>query len=216
VGKSTVAKYLATRWGFLYLNTGRHYRAVAWLAFDQRILHERRSEKDPFTSAEIEALSLMAADLKWEYHEKGVMVNGRFLSQELHTTLMDYWSSRVSEIPKVRQALNSWFRQLGTMKNIVAEGRDTTSAIFPEAEVRIFLDASPEKRALRRSLERRGNEVYQETLQAILERDEMDRTKPVGALVMTPGCHVVDTSDLTIEQVYEKVDEILHRSSFNF
>lgn len=210
VGKSTLARHLADRWGLHYLNTGRYYRTVTLLALEQGLLPEQGS---PFSLVEdrvrTERLSSLAQSLPWQFDPVAVVVGDRRLSAELHSAQVDRWVALVSELVPVREAVNRWFRQVGTTHDLVCEGRDVTSVVFPQAEVRLFLDADPEVRARRRFDERAEGQSYEAILASIQERDRIDRNKPVGALKLTPGCVLVDSSRLTISAVCEKVDSIV-------
>lgn len=210
VGKSTLARHLAQRWNLHYLNTGRYYRTVTLLALEQGVLPPGGEPfplgQDPVRS---EALTQLAASLDWHFDETAVRVGDRRFAEELHSALIDRWVALVSELPPVREALNRWFRQLARSRDVVCEGRDVTSAVFPEADVRLFLDASPEIRAQRRFEERPEGQSYETILASIRDRDRIDRNKAVGALVLTPGCLLVDSSRLTIQGVCEKVDSIV-------
>jgi len=200
VGKSTLSQHLALRWNLHYLNTGRYYRTVTLLALEQGLL------PDPDMGA---ALVNLANGITWGFDETSVVANGRSLSTELHSAAVDRWVAPVSALPQVREAVNRIFRSLAVGRDLVCEGRDVTSAVFPAAEIRIFLDASPEIRAQRRFAERSEGQTYEAILAAIRERDHIDRTKPVGALRLTEGCILVDSSRLTIKAVCEKVDSIV-------
>lgn len=210
VGKSTLARHLAQRWQLHYLNTGRYYRTITLLALERGILPSIGEpfplSQDPVRSS---ALATLASSLDWKFDETAVTVGDRRLSDELHSASIDRWVALVSELPPVRDALNQWFRHLAQERDIVCEGRDVTSAVFPQAEVRLFLDASPDIRARRRFEERPEGQTYEAILASIVDRDRIDRSKAVGALVLTPGCLLVDSSRLTIQGVCEKVDSIV-------
>jgi small subunit ribosomal protein S1 len=210
VGKSTLARHLASQWGLHYLNTGRFYRTVTLLALEQALIPP---EGEPFSllddPSRSEALAALASGIQWHFDPDVVVADGRRLSAELHSAAVDRWVALVSEVPAVRDALNRWFRHLGTRHGLVCEGRDITSVVFPQAEVRIFLDADPAVRARRRFEERAEGQTYEAILAAIVARDAIDRNKPVGALVQSEGCLLVDSSRLTIGAVCEKVDTIV-------
>ncbi|HTH13451.1 MAG TPA: (d)CMP kinase, partial [Spirochaetia bacterium] len=212
VGKSTLARHLAERWKLHYLNTGRYYRTVTLLALERGLLEaEGEAVSLAGEPKKAELLVFLAKSIVWGFDETAVIADGRRLSQELHSVQVDRWVAQVSELPEVRHALNTWFRSLARQRGIVCEGRDVTSAVFPNAEIRLFLDASPEVRARRRFDERAEGQSYEQILGAIQARDHIDRTKPVGALVLTPGCVLVDSSRLTIQDVCEKVDSIVYQ-----
>jgi len=201
VGKSSLARYLAEKWKIYYLNTGRYYRTVTFLGLEQGII-----PADPFP---VNELLTLVQGIEWEFDESEIIANGRGLSRELHSSVVDRWVALVSEIPALRDNLNRYFRSLSSSHDLVCEGRDVTSVVFPNAEIRIFLDANPEIRAQRRFQERPEGQNYQTILESIQSRDEIDRTKPEGALVITSGCILVDSSSLTIRAVCEKVDSIV-------
>jgi small subunit ribosomal protein S1 len=207
VGKSTLAKHLADRWNLLYLNTGRYYRALTLLAIEARIL----PDEPPLGSETATALEALARSADWGYENGSVLVGTRSLSSDLHSAEIDRWVASVSELPRVREVLNAYFQRLASTHDVVCEGRDMTSAVFPQAEIRIFLDADAEVRAKRRYDERSEGMTFEGVLESIRKRDAIDRNKPVGALRLTPGTLLVDSSRLTIQQVCEKVDTIVYQ-----
>lgn len=202
VGKSTLAKHLSQKWGLLYLNTGRYYRALTLLALERGL----PAQGSPIAAETAQSLERLAEAVDWGYDEGAVLADGRRLLDELHSTEVDGWVATVSELPRVRSVLNAYFRRLAARRDVVCEGRDMTSAVFPDAEVRIFLDADAEVRAQRRFDERPEGLTYEQVLEAIRTRDAIDRNKPVGALRLTPGTFLLDSSRLTIQEVCAKVD----------
>jgi len=205
VGKSTVARYLAQRFGCRLLNTGRYYRALTYLALEEGLL--------PPVGELADTLEPLAASVEWSFQNEIVEVNGRSLSSELHSADVDFWVARVSELPLIRERLNSFFRSLETRHRLVCEGRDITSVVFPKAQVRIFLDAIPEVRARRRFEERPKDMPYEQVLASIVRRDEIDRNKAFGPLIVAPGCVLLDCSDLTIQAVCARVENFVLASS---
>lgn len=210
VGKSTLATHLSNRWELLLLNTGRFYRAATYLALEAEILPKGvPATKIAPANRQAQDLVRLVRGVRFDWAAEGVFVDGRLLSDELHTALVDQWVALVSELPVLREALNEIFRGLGTQRGLVCEGRDTTSVVFPDADVRVFLDATPEVRAERRFRERPEGMSLEEILVSIRERDFIDRNKAVGALKVTEGCLYLDSSRLTIQGVCEKVDTIV-------
>ena len=205
VGKSTLARYLAQRFACKLLNTGRYYRALTFLALESGLLP---SDGDIGAT-----LVPLAHSVKWDFHDEIVKANGRALSEELHTAEVDSWVAKVSELPAIREGLNTFFRALANEHRLVCEGRDITSVVFPKAEVRIFLDARPDVRARRRFEERPEDMPYEQVLATIILRDEIDRNKAFGPLIVTPGCVLLDCSDLTIQVVCARVERIVLESS---
>ncbi|MEI8092920.1 MAG: (d)CMP kinase [Spirochaetales bacterium] len=205
VGKSTIARHLATSFGCLVLNTGRFYRALTYRALSAGLL--------PTELGLPEVLVPFSASLHWEFLDGAVVVDGVPLGSELHSVEVDVWVAQVSEVPEVRSQFNAIFRSLGKKHRLVCEGRDITSVVFPEADVRLFLDATPEVRARRRFEERPEDVAYERVLDAIRERDSIDRNKKHGPLVVMPGVHFLDCSDLTIAAVCARVADIVLASS---
>ncbi len=203
-GKSTVAKLVAERLGFRYLDTGAMYRAVAYRALSLGI------------SAHDEA-SVAAIAMRDEVtfsHERGehlaskVYIADQDVTQAIRTPQVDEAVSAVASLPSVRRAMVAQQRHLGTDSDIVVEGRDIGTVVFPEAEVKVFLTASPEERAKRRVAQHAedGIEVAAEDVRVAMERrDETDSTRAVSPLAAADDALVVDTTDLLIDQVVELI-----------
>ncbi len=197
-GKSTVSKELARRLGYLYLDTGAMYRAVAWAARHKGIIDIRQKE----------GLSGLCKDLKLEFRGNCIFLNGRDVSPLIRTPEIDRLSSAVSKVPVVREYLTKIQRELGSRGNIVAEGRDMGTVVFPQAAHKVFLTASLEERARRRKrqLEAQGKKIrYEEVLAQIEARDREDSTRSIAPLRAAPDSVIIDSSHLTIEQVLEKI-----------
>jgi len=196
-GKSTIAKMLAKRLGYKYLDTGALYRAVAWKA---------RKEKTDIDSEE--SLRKLLKDIVITFDSEKVIVNGVDVTVEIRTGAIGELSSRVSAIPVVREGLFSIQREMGLNGKAVIEGRDTGTAIFPESENKFFLDAGLEERAKRRHkelMESAQTEMALKTVIAdIAKRDTRDSTRENSPLKRTDDMFFIDTSRLTIEQVIEE------------
>ncbi len=209
-GKSTIAKKLAARLGYLYLDTGAMYRSVALAAKEKGL---------SFEDEERLALLAQKLDLRLKPSENGVKVilEGKDVSQAIRTPEIDRLSSLVARIPGVRKALAARQKELGKDGGIVAEGRDMGSFVFPDADLKFFLTASPEERARRRllQLEKAGHKAdYETILKEIIARDERDRKREIAPLVVPEGAIVIDTSEKGPEEVLEiilaRVKEKLH------
>ncbi|MBW1719156.1 MAG: (d)CMP kinase [Deltaproteobacteria bacterium] len=195
-GKSTVSKELAKRLGYTYLDTGAMYRAVAWAARHKGV--DVRDQK---------SLSELCNDLKLGFNGDRILVNGQDVSSFIRTLEMDGLSSAVSRVAVVREYLTGMQRELGRGGQLVAEGRDMGTVVFPQA-VKFFLTASAGERAKRRKMqmENQGEEVeYEEILAQIEARDLADSTRSIAPLQAAPDCIVIDSSDLTVEDVLEKI-----------
>jgi cytidylate kinase len=202
-GKSTVASAVARRMGFLYLNSGLFYRSISRVVLD--------SGRDPEdTGAVIE----LASACHFELRGDDLQVNGR-PAGDTQTAEIDRWSAMHSRIPEVRDVVNSQLRRIAGTKDSVVEGRDIGSVVFPEADVKIYLDASLEARADRRFRQGRSELTPEQIRRRLGERDTMDRNKPVGRLEVPPGAVYIDTSDLTMDQVCEKVVKEIHEKKPN-
>lgn len=205
-GKSTLAREVAKRLGFVFVDTGSLYRAVA-LALDRAGAGEAASD-DP---ALLAALSALCVSLVPTPSGVRVSLNAEDVTPLLREERIGKIASRVSAFPAVRKALFDLQRTLALAGRIVMDGRDIGSVILPEARLKIFLEADPEVRARRRlaDLERSGLPPSYETVLAdILDRDSRDRTRAIAPLVQAPGALLLDTSRMTVA---EAVDWIVAR-----
>ncbi len=192
-GKSTIARAVASTLGFFFLNTGSFYRAYTLSALDRGI--------DPLDR---EKVLENASKVRITVKDGDICIDGVDVEDRLHTPSVDAYCSQVSSDPRIREMVNAEVRSIAKGMDIVTEGRDTTTVIFPDAEFRFYFDASPEVRARRRVKDQPGAD-YEAVLAAINERDRMDREKATGALRIADGAVYIDTSLLTINQVCEKV-----------
>jgi cytidylate kinase len=188
-GKSTIARRLAERLGYLYIDTGAMYRAVAVAALRAGV---------PLEDAASLALLAESVDLP--------------LSEEVREAIrrpeVGQAASKVSAHPQVRAALVRKQQAYGARQPVVMEGRDIGSVVFPNAAVKVFLDAEPEERVRRRveDLRAQGQPADPgEVAQALAERDQRDSTRAAAPLRLAPGARRVDTTNLTIEQVEERI-----------
>ena len=209
-GKSTIAKILAERLeSFTYINSGKLYRALSLGCLRNGI-----SYTDPLRVVDY------AKSAQIEYREGSVFLDQEDVTDLLHTDEIDKNSAPLSAIVPLRHVVNELIRkivkdfQVAGM-NAVVEGRDMTSVVFPEAEYRFYLDASADVRARRRLSQGVSNLSFTEIRDAIIQRDEIDKNKAEGSLVILPGVDYLDTSDLTVEQVYDKLVEKLQNKGNN-
>ncbi len=200
-GKSTVARRLAEQLKFLYIDTGAMYRAVTLACMRRQVSLDDQ--------AAVEAVA-REAKLEFVAGRPGViLLDGEDVSAEIRLPEVSRnVSAFVASYPGVRRVLVAGQQRLGAAGGVVMEGRDITTVVFPDAELKVFLDASQEERARRRfeELTRQGRpQLYEDLLSDLKRRDLEDRNRPGGALKLAPGALVVDTTSLNIEQVVAKV-----------
>jgi cytidylate kinase len=199
VGKSTVADRVARRTGFQYLNSGSFYRAIS-----QAVLESGSDPRDP------QQVLAVARACRFSLCGGELCLNGRAVGG-LRTDQIDRWSPVHSVIPEVRSIVNQSLRRIAAAGDFIVEGRDIGTVAFPEAELKIFLDASLEARAERRFRQGVSGLERAELARRIAARDELDRSKPVGRLERAPDALYLDSSDLTIEEVCDKVTEEIRK-----
>ena len=204
-GKSTIAKLVAAKKNYIYVDTGAMYRAMA--------LYLYRNSIDADDSAAISS-RCGEPDIPIEYRdgEQVVLLNGENVNSQLRTPQVSDMASRSSVNPDVRQKLMELQQELARRENVVMDGRDIGTVVLPDAQVKIFLTASVEVRAKRRYLEEIGKGMQadlDEIAAQIKERDERDMNRPVAPLKQADDAVLVDTSDLTIDEVVEKILAII-------
>jgi cytidylate kinase len=201
-GKSTVAQSVAQRLGFNFLDTGAMYRAVGLEALRRNANLQDARE-----------LAFIAEHCRIEFEERaqppGVLLNGHPVGHLLRGKEVTAAASYVAVVPAIRAQLVKQQREIGgRWKDLVTEGRDQGTVVFPDAALKFFLDATPQERAKRRVAQHRlrGEFVdYQEILSGIIARDERDRNRPVGALKPAADARVIDTTSLTLPQVIDLI-----------
>lgn len=193
VGKSTVAARVAQISGFLYLNSGSFYRSIS-----KAVLESGREPMENSSVIEI------AKQSRFTLPDAELLLNAAPV-RDLQTDLIDHWSPIHSQIPEVRAIVNKSLRRIAKAKNVIVEGRDIGSVAFPDADVKIFLDATIEARAARRFQQGVSDLNEAQVRKGLEERDHLDRNKPVGRLEKSRDAVYIDTSALTIEEVCDRV-----------
>jgi CMP/dCMP kinase len=201
-GKSTTARMLAARLGYNYLDTGAMYRALTYIALKSKVL--------PSDGVQLKKLADQA-EIKFETHAEvnRVFYNNMEVTQEIRTPEVTRHVSEVSAHKEVREAMVAKQKELGKNGSIVAEGRDTTTVVFPKADLKVYLDAEVIVRAQRRvlDLERMGiNTTLDEQVNDLQRRDAFDSGRKHSPLTKASDACVVDTTNMTID---EQVDEII-------
>jgi CMP/dCMP kinase len=206
-GKSTVSRLLAARLGYLYLDTGAMYRAVA--------LQAKRKNID---LKDMEKISRICRDLDLHFKTLDgttrLFLGAEDISTAIRSPEMDMLSSTVSAIKGVREAMTVLQRKMAEHRDAVAEGRDMGTVVFPDAEWKFFVDADPGVRAGRRYRERqeRGESISRQEVEKELRiRDDQDMTRALAPLVPAEDAIILDTTNLTAEEVVEKMVKTIER-----
>ncbi len=202
-GKSTVARALAARLGFTYLDSGAMYRCVGLLALQS-------PGATPAALAGSAGIQFVAADGAGSGPERRVLLDGRDVSAAIRAPEVSAAASRVAADPAVREALVAQQRELILSGDWVAEGRDIGTVVAPAAELKIYLTADPVERARRRAAELGGEQAIVMAEQAL--RDERDSTRAHSPLQAAPDAVLLDTTGLTIEQVVERIVGLLYKA----
>ena len=206
-GKTTIAKRVAERLDLPYFDTGAMYRAVAFL-----ILHERIPLSDERRISDL--LSNFSFEIRRQEKETKYIVNGRDVTDVIRSQAVNNIVSPVSALHVVREALWEIQRRFAKKRGGVFEGRDMGSVVFPKAPIKVFLTARPEVRAERRLSElqeKRPDEVrnmsHQQMLEELMRRDQIDSSRSLAPLICPPDAYTIDTSNLTIDEVIERILE---------
>ena len=204
-GKSTIAKRVAAQKNYIYVDTGAMYRAMALYLF--------RLGVDPDDAAAI-STKCVDADITIEYRDgvQVVLLDGEIVNSFLRTPEVSDMASRTSVNGDVRSKLMELQQELARKQNVVMDGRDIGTVVLPNAQVKIFLTASVEVRANRRYLElmeKIGTADLQQIKEQIRERDHRDMNRPIASLKQADDAVLVDTSDMTIEDVVDKILSII-------
>jgi cytidylate kinase len=192
-GKSSVARQLARRLGFVYVNSGAMYRAITWSVLNAGI--------DPSDKHRIaELIGTLSLDGVLRDRELHLLIDNVDLTEHLHEDRVNSEVSRVSTVPEVRNVLVQRMRDYASKHDLVVEGRDIGSVVFPNSPHKFYIDASPEVRAQRRAAQGHRDEIAR--------RDQADSSRAASPLVVAKDAKIIDTSHLSVDQV---IDEIVKR-----
>ncbi len=202
-GKSTLAKHLAKEIGYVYVDTGAMYRAVAYYAMKEGLIDEKHFDRAGLIS-DLDKIRLrfqFNADLG--YSE--IFLNDENVESFIRSIEVSNMVSKVASIPEIREKLVEQQQQMALNKGIVMDGRDIGTVVFPEAELKLFMTASAEKRAHRRYKEMIDNGVqieYESVLENVTSRDYLDTTRADSPLIKAGDAIEIDNSDMTVEQTF--------------
>ncbi len=201
-GKGTVAKLISEKLGFVNIDTGATFRCIA-LAMIQRNI--KKEEEDKIR----ELLNHIEINMK---PDGTILLNGEIVTDRIRENDVNTLVSPISVIKIVRDKLLDVQRKIAEGKNVVMEGRDIGTVVFPDADVKIYLDASPEERAKRRLKQNQEKGIessYEEVLQNIIDRDKRDSSREIAPLKQADDAIYLDSTKLSIEEVVEKITDII-------
>jgi cytidylate kinase len=202
-GKSTIARSLARKLGFTYIDTGAMFRAVALWAMRANV------DLD-----DLHKLEQLAREARIEFEgDSAVLLNGEDVTTAIRDPEVSRAASKVSIAPGVRKALRDEQRRIGSLHSVVMEGRDIGTVVFPDAEVKIYLDADPETRAVRRAEE--TGAAVSEIAREMAERDQRDRTRAEAPLTQAPDAEYIDSTALSVVEVEEAILKIVRARTSN-
>jgi len=211
-GKSTIARQLAQTLGYIYVDSGAMYRAVTLYALRAELIQNDVLDKEKLVE------SLPSIFLQFTFNPKKgyaeVYLNNKNVEGDIRNLEVSKYVSRVAEIPEVRRKLVAIQQELGKNKGVVMDGRDIGTVVFPEADLKLFLNAAPDKRATRRYKEllERGDEVtFEEVLENVEFRDHIDSTRAVSPLKKAEDAIVIDNTDMGLKEQFERVLNIANR-----
>ncbi len=206
-GKSTIAKAAAKELGYIYVDTGALYRSIAY--------HVMAMGKDVNDRSTVEGLLHdIVPELKYIDGQQHVFVNGEDVSDKIRTPEVSMATSVVSAIPRVRDFLFNLQQKIAAENNVIMDGRDIGTVVLPNADLKIFLTASPEARAERRhkELSQKGNApAYEQVLSDIIKRDREDSTRKIAPLKQAADAVLLDTTDMTLDEATEKIIEMISK-----
>lgn len=203
-GKSTIAKAAAKELGFIYVDTGALYRAIAYNAVTKGVIDDTQKIIDMLTDTNVE--------LKYVDGVQAVYLNGDDVSAYIRTPEISMGASKVSAIPQVREFLLNLQRDIAQKNNVIMDGRDIATVVLPNADVKIFLFASPECRAQRRykELMEKGEDVtLEDVLADVNQRDYQDSHRDIAPLKPSEDSVMADTSKLTLEESIQLIIDII-------
>jgi CMP/dCMP kinase len=202
-GKGTLARAVARALDYTHIDTGAMYRAVAWKAVAEGVPLENEDR-----------VADLAARAKLELAGGRTFIDGREITRDIRTPEIDKAATAVARLPRIRSILVERQRQLGERGGVVMEGRDITTVVFPDADVKIYVDASPEERARRRAQDPAHTGGQEGSLAGVQEemraRDRSDSTRSIAPLALAQDATYIDTTNLSVAEVVERVMRLVN------
>jgi len=212
-GKSTIAKRLASTLDYIYVDTGAMYRAVTLFALEEGIINDKGKVDEATLIDKLSDIHLKFVP-NTETGRSEMFLNDKNVEREIRAMRVSGFVSKVAAIKEVREKLVKIQQEMGKNKGIVMDGRDIGTVVFPDAELKLFMTASPEKRAARRYKEllEKGEEVtYAEVLKNVEERDRIDSTRSISPLTRAKDAIEFDNSDMGLEEQFERIHDYSQR-----
>ena len=207
-GKGTITKLVAEKMNLISIDTGAMYRCVALEMINKNV---KLDDIDKI----INILNNIKIELKKENNEQKVYLNGKDVTKEIRTDKVSKLTSPSSKIKEIRDKLTYMQRKMGENQNIIMEGRDIGTTVFPNADVKIYLDAKPEERAKRRYEQNLENgftdQTYEEILESVKNRDLIDSTREIAPLKKADDAILIDSTNMTIEEVVKTTIDIIKK-----
>ena len=204
-GKGTITKLVAQKLGLIYIDTGAMYRCVTLYMIRNNIgLEETEKIKS--------ILNIIDIEFRKDNNQDNFFLNGENVTKEIREKQVNDLVSQVSHLVEVRENITNLSRKVADGKKVIMEGRDIGTNVFPNAEVKIYLDATPEERANRRLKQNKENGIeipYDEILKNIIFRDNNDKTSKVAPLKQAEDAILVDSTNMTIDEVVEEIERII-------
>ncbi len=215
-GKSSIAKEIAIKYGYIYINSGSMYRAVTLFAIENKLLELLNDNIDLF----IEKLKDISINFRFNQNNliSEIFLNNRNVEKEIGSLEVSNYVSKVAAIPEIRKEMVKLQRNIDRRKGVVMDGRDIGSVVFPNADIKLFLTASDTVRANRRFEEMINNGLsvsYDEILNNIRNRDKLDSSRSDSPLIIEKDAIVIDNSNMSIDEQIKQIKQLIDRKIAN-
>jgi len=215
-GKSSIAKEIAIKYGYIYINSGSMYRAVTLFAIENKLLGILNDNIDLF----IEKLKDISINFRFSENNliSEIFLDNRNVEKEIGSLEVSNYVSKVAAIPEIRKQMVKLQRNIDRKKGVVMDGRDIGSVVFPNADIKLFLTASDTVRANRRFEEMINNGVsvsYEDVLKNIKNRDELDSSRSDSPLIIEKDAIVIDNSNMSIDEQIKQIKQLIDRKIAN-